>query len=270
MIPLSIKFSIALLLALVCHPYLRSEAVLASDLGEMVRDLSDGTFPRMGSKSFNDGPVERLIRVLTGMGRTPISRKDIEKYQIELSGLTDAPGEVAELALYLRARLFQVHRIPRDYVSAEALYRELGERNSKSHWAQLGFVKLGLMRLYLPSNHGGGEERQKQVEALLPMITEPALRRDLHLQIGWAGLYYDWPLSEIIPHLKAADKVGGLMGMVPEDLVLQIAELSFRNGETSVARVYFERFLLEFPASIKRYNVEQRLADVALKNGVVR
>ena len=53
------------------------------------------------------------------------------------------------------------------------------------------------------------------------------------------------------------------MGIVPEDLVIQIAELSFRNGEISVARAYFERFLQEFPTSIKRYNVEQRLVDVA-------
>jgi len=267
------RSTIALVLTLSWLASMRAETVLSSDLQEAVKDLADGTFPRLASESVKDAPVERLIRVIAGMGRPPISKRDFETYQDELAGLTDAQGEVADLALYLRARLFQVHRIPRDDAKAEALYLELGARSPSSHWAQLGLVKLGLMGLYRSQNFGEGEERFKRAEALLTMLTEPALKRDLHLQIGWAGLYFDWPLSEVIPHLKAADEVGGLMGMIPEDLVLQIAELSFRNGETAQARVYFERFLREFPTSDKRFNVEQRLVDVAdevaLKDGML-
>ena len=249
------RSTIALVLTLSWLASMRAETVLSSDLQEAVKDLADGTFPRLASESVKDAPVERLIRVMTGMGRPPLSRGDFEKYQDELAELTDAQGEVAELALYLRARLFQVHRIPRDHETAEALYRELGTRNPMSHWAQLGFVKLGLMRLFLSPKGIAEPERRSKAEAFLPMLVEPALKRDLHLQIGWAGLYFDWPLSEVIPHLKAADEVGGLMGMVPEDLVLQIAELSFRNGDTAVARAYFERFLQEFSTSDKRFNV---------------
>ena len=259
----SINSSIAVVLTLGCLPFSPAETGLTGDLRETVLDLSNGTLPRLRAVSNDETPQARLIRVMRGMSRPPISGRDFDDYEKELADLAVGVGEVADQALYLRARLFQVHRTPRDYEMAETLFLELGARNPGSHWAQLGLVKVGLMRLYGARNPEAAEVRLNRAEALLAMISEPALRRDLHLQIGWAGLEWAQPLSAVIPHLKAADQVGKLMGTVPEDLVLQIAELSFRNGEISVAKIYFERFLQEFPTSIKRYNVEQRLADVA-------
>jgi|UniRef100_UPI00404B73B2 hypothetical protein len=259
----SINSSIAMVLALGCIPFSSAETGLTGDLRETVMDISNGTLPRLRVASDDESPKARLIRVMRGLSRPPISRQDFDDYQKELADLAVGEGAVAEQALYLRARLFQVHRSPHDYERAETLFLELGSRNSASHWAQLGFVKVGLIRLYGSRNHEDRNVRLKAAEAVLTMITEPALKRDLHLQIGWAGLEWEQPLSVVIPHLKAADQEGNLMGIVPEDLVIQIAELSFRNGEISVARAYFERFLQEFPTSIKRYNVEQRLVDVA-------
>lgn len=104
----SFKSTIALVLALGCLPSLRTEIVLTSDLRAAVRDFSEGIFPRLEAESVDDTSVERLIRVMTGMGRPPISRRDFEEYEQELADLAGAQGEVADLALYLRARLFQV------------------------------------------------------------------------------------------------------------------------------------------------------------------
>lgn len=262
-----IRYSSVLILVLGWLPCMRSEPVLNDDVRKAVRGLAEGVSPRSDFQSDNDASATRLARVLFGMSRPPISKQDFEKYQTELTALAGTGCEIADLALYLRARLFQVHLVPADYEQAAALYLKLGARSPTSHWSQLGFVKLGLMRLYAPQDRDQGRDRLAEAEALLAMIVEPALKRDLHLQIGWAGLHYGWPLSQVIPHLKAADRVGGLMGMIPENLTIQIAELSFRNGETADARMYFERFLCEFPTSVKRYNVEQRLADVTRKEG---
>jgi tetratricopeptide (TPR) repeat protein len=179
-----------------------------------------------------------------------------------LERLANGSDPRAPLAYYLRARLWQCHQLRPGYPRAMALYRELAQRYPRNHWAQLGLVKLGLIQLYALAEPADPAVRLTQVGAVLDGITEPALRRDLELQIGWAGLFYERPLDEVLPHLIAADQVGGLLGITPEDLVLQIGELSARAGHREQARRYLERFLREFPTNIRCYNVRQRLAEI--------
>jgi hypothetical protein len=58
--------------------------------------------------------------------------------------------------------------------------------------------------------------------------------------------------------------VGGLLGNVPSDLVIQIGELPARAGHLEVARTYFQRFLRDFPSDPRAYNVRQRLREIAV------
>ena len=123
-------------------------------------------------------------------------------------------------------------------------------------------MKLGLVNLYAASGPADPRARIAGVLALLERIEEPPLRRDLLLQIGWAGLFYELPYAEVLPHLIAAEGIGGMLGITPEDLVIQIGELSFRTGGLEQARHYFQRFLTEFPTNSRRFNVQSRLAEV--------
>jgi hypothetical protein len=235
------------------------------------RDVADSKLPeaelQLSAAPKGDARKVRLTEVVIGMGRPPISRQDFDQYQRVLAELAAGRDELANLALYLEARLFQVHAVTPDYAQAEALYLALAVRSAGSHWAQLGLVKVGLIRLYALATPTVPADRLASVEALLGRIAEPALKRDLQLQIGWAGLHYGRPLDEILPHLIAAEAAGGLMGITPENLVLQIGELSFRSGKVSQARAYFGRFLAEYPTSIRRYNVEQRLLGMGSQPG---
>lgn len=205
---------------------------------------------------------QTLADVIVALTRLPITGDRLRELDMALTGLSTGSDDISAQALYLRARLHQVHAAPSNHARAGELYRELAKRHPASHWAQLGLVKLGLISLYALPEPADAADRLAGVAALLDALTEPALRRDLQMQIGWAGLFYDRPLDEVLPHLIAAEQEGGLFGLIPEDLVLQIGELSLRAGHVEQARSYFERFLREYPVSLRRYNVEQRLLEL--------
>lgn len=210
-----------------------------------------------------DSREHALADVIVALTRLPITRDRWQELDLALTGLSAGADDISAQALYLRARLYHVHSAPSNHSRAGELYRELAKRHPASHWAQLGLVKLGLISLYALPEPTDAADRLARVASLLDELTEPALRRDLQMQIGWAGLFYNRPLDEVLPHLIAAEQEGGLFGLIPEDLVLQIGELSLRAGHVEQARSYFERFIREYPVSLRRYNVEQRLLEFA-------
>ena len=225
---------------------------------------SQPVLARVGLDDATDGDarMKALAQAAIELARPPIREGDWNRIEPVLAQLAAGEDEVAARALYLRARMHQVHRVVPDHARAEALYRELDRRWPGSHWAQLGLVKLGLVKLYTLPEPADPRARIAGVLALLERIEEPPLRRDLLLQVGWAALFYDLPHAEVLPHLIAAEAIGGMLGITPEDLVIQIGELSFRNGELEQARHYFQRFLTEFPTNSRKFNVERRLDEV--------
>lgn len=212
-----------------------------------------------------DARSRTLAEAVLAMARPPLSDGDWRRIEPMLAGLAKGDDDIAAQALYLQARMYQVQKTVPDYARAEELLAELERRWPKSHWTQLGLVKLGLVKLLAENEPADPRARIAAVTALLPRLTEPALRRDLQLQIGWAALFYELPLGEVLPHLIAADEIGGLMGITPEDLVIQIGELSFRAGQLEQSQRYFKRALAEFPTSTRLYNVQQRLHEVQAK-----
>lgn len=216
----------------------------------------------LGAATDGDPRVKALAQAAIDLARPPIREGDWNRIEPVLAQLAAGEDEIAARALYLQARMHQVHKAVPDLARAESLYRELDRRWPGSHWAQLGLVKLGLVNLYAASGPADPRARIAGVLALLERIEEPPLRRDLLLQIGWAGLFYELPYAEVLPHLIAAEGIGGMLGVTPEDLVIQIGELSFRTGGLEQARHYFQRFLTEFPTNSRRFNVQSRLAEV--------
>jgi hypothetical protein len=196
------------------------------------------------------------------LARPPISEGDWDDIEPVLANLAGGDDAIAARALYLQARMYQVHMPTPDYVRAEELYREVAHRWPGSHWAQLGYVKLGLVKLYALTEPADPEARFAEVEALLDHITEPTLHRDLQLQIGWAGMFHERPLDYVLPHLIAADAVPGMLGITPEDLKIQIGELSFRAGHLEQSKRYFEEFLAEYSSNTRRFNVRKQLEKV--------
>src|ERR1019366_155425 len=158
---------------------------------------------------------------------------------------------------------YQLHMNEPDFPKAAKLYTELAGRQPHSHWAQLGLVKLGMLKLYLlPDSSGSAADRLAAAEALLPRIQEPLLRRDLDLQIGQAGIVLHQSLTRFLPHLIAAERVRGIRGTAAEDLIVQIGVLSERGGDWMRAREYFQRYLAQYPTNVRAFTIRRKLDEV--------
>ncbi len=207
--------------------------------------------------------ADRLAWAAGRIGTQPASDSNMREAEAVLAELAQGSDELAAEAAYLRARIYQLHLNEPDFAKAAELYAALAERQPESHWAQLGLVKLGLLKLYaLPEATSPGVDRLAAAEALLPRLREPLLRRDLDLQIGQAGIVLRQPQARFLPHLIAAERVGGITGTAREDLIVQIGVLSERAGDWAMAREYFEKYLAEYPVNVRAFTIRQKLADV--------
>jgi len=201
--------------------------------------------------------AEQLAWAAAELGRQPVTDDHVRATEQVVTELARGDDEIGAQAEYLRARLYQLHYATPDPARAAELFLALADRRPQSHWAQLGLVKLAMMRLY--DSSGPATNRLAPAEALLARIHEPQLQRDLHLQIGQAGVTLGLPTRRFLPHFVAADRLGGLTGAALEDLIVQIGTLSFRAGEYPQAQAYLTRFLQEYPTNVRAYAVARLL-----------
>ena len=207
--------------------------------------------------------AEQLAWAAAQISVQPATDDHMRAAERVLEKLAQGGDDLAAEAAYLRARIYQLHLNTPDFAQAARLYAELAGRQPGSHWAQLGLVKLGLLKLYLlPDLTDPGADRLAAAEALLPRIHEPLLRRDLELQIGQAGIVLHQPQARFLPHLIAAVEAGGITGNAREDLMVQIGVLSERAGDWARAREYFERYLAEYPTNVRAFTIREKLAEV--------
>jgi len=212
------------------------------------------------------GPPSReqaFAEAVVALDYQPVTQDRLREAEAVFEALAKGDDEIADASAYLQARLYQVHYQQPDYVRAAALYRALADRHPASHWAQLGLVKLALLKIYALPEPAAPAERIAAATALLPQIREVNLQRDLHLQLAHAGTFYEQPLETVLPHLQEVDRIGGLVGQAPEDLAVELGELSLRAGHYADARKYFEAYLRDFTPNIRSVTVRKRLEDLA-------
>lgn len=201
----------------------------------------------------------QLAEGVAWMSLQPATDDNMAKAERILARLAEGDDAIAAQAGYLQGRLWQLHYLQPDYAKAAGFYAKLAERQPQSHWAQLGLVKLAMLKLYVLPEKG---DRIAAAEAILQRVHERDLQRDLHLQIGQAGVVLKQPIPRFLSHLVAADEIGGVSGTAREDLIVQIGELSFRAGLKAQAKTYFERYLREYPDNVRAYAVRERLAEI--------
>lgn len=203
--------------------------------------------------------AEAVVR----MDSQPVTVEGLRQVEARLSNLARGDDEIADASAYLIGRIYQAHFFTPDYPRAAQEYERLAAKHPGSYWAQLGLVKLVLLKLYMLPEPGEPAASFAAVEALLARLTVPELRRDAHIVIGRAGLYRERPMDGVLAHLLEADRLGGLAGVRRGELQLQIGELSRREGHWEQARVFFQRFIDENEVDARVYTVKAKLAEIA-------
>ena len=213
-----------------------------------------------------DAPTreQAFAQAVVAVDYQPVTQDRLREAEATFATLARGDDEIANAAAYMQARLYQVHFQQPDFARAAELYRALAEKRPASHWAQLGLVKLGLLLLYALPEPSTPAARIGAATALLARIHEEKLQRDLHLQIARAGTFYEQPLDTVLPHLIEVNRIGGLVGQAPEDLALELGELSFRAGHYEQSRSYFEAYLRDFIPNLRAMTVRRRLEEIAV------
>ncbi|MEO5994280.1 MAG: hypothetical protein ABIP92_12120, partial [Arthrobacter sp.] len=197
------------------------------------------------------------------MDAQPVTEPGLRQVEARLAELARGDDEIADASAYLMGRLYQAHYFTPDYARAAQEYERLATKSPGSYWAQLGLVKLALLRLFLLPEPVKPAARVAAAEALLPRITRPELQRDAHIVIGRAGLFHGEPVDTVLAHLMEADRIGGLTLLKRGELQIQIGELSRREGRWEQARVYFQRFVDENDVDGRVHTVKVKLEEIA-------
>ena len=203
--------------------------------------------------------AEAVVR----MDSQPVTEAGLKQVEERLGELARGSDEIAQASAYLIGRLYQAHFFTPDYPRAAQQYEQLAQRHPESYWAQLGLVKLALLQLFVLPEPAGPAARMAAAETLLPRVTVPELRRDLHIVLGRAGLFHEQPLDAVLAHLVEADRIGGLAMLKRGELQVQIGELSRRAGRWEQAGIYFQRFVDENDVDGRVHTVKVKLAEIA-------
>lgn len=251
-------------LSLACLPALNGVAMAAEALAPAWEAMADNrakdAFILLHGKEPGGSRERELARGVALLDQQPVTDEQLRSAEAIFVRLAESEDEVAQIAAYLQARLYHVHFQTRDYARARELYAGVARRWPSSHWGQLAVVKSALILLYA-AEPKDPQVRVARAEEMLAQVKETPLRRDLQLQIGRAITFYELPAAEALPHLQAADAIGGLGALAQQDLTAQLGELSFRAGHWADARKYFKRYLVQYPDA-RQFTVEQKLKQI--------
>lgn len=228
----------------------------------VARHLANDALAGLQSKRLSGDREAAFAEAVVRMDAQPRTEAGLKEVAARLTELARGDDEIAEASAYLIGRLYQAQFFTPDYARAAQQYEQLAEQHPHSYWAQVGLVKLALLKLYMLPEPAGPAARVAAAEALLPRLTIPDLRRDAHIVIGRASLFHEQPMEGVLAHLVEADRIGGLSDLKRAELQIQIGELSLRVGHWEQARVYFQRFVDENEVDGRVHTVKVKLQEI--------
>ena len=240
-----------------------ADADVAATWDLVARHLANDALAGLQAKRAQGDREAAFVEAVVRMDSQPVTQPGLKQVEVQLTGLAQGNDEIAAASAYLIGRLYQAHFFTPDYARAAQEYEQLAEKSPGSYWAQLGLVKLALLKLYKLPEPTEPAARIAAAEALLARLTVPDLQRDAHIVIGRAGIFHGQPMDGVLAHLVAADRIGGLAILKRGELQIQIGELSRREGRWEQARVYFQRFVDDNDVDGRVRTVKMKLAEIA-------
>ena len=213
-----------------------------------------------------DARVAREARFGRGVAlltRQPVTASQVEEARELFRALAESgTDEFAQGARFYLGRIAQHHQEQPDPEEAARQFRQLLAEHERSVWAPSALGRLALLQLYALDPGFTPAQRIAAAERLLAQAHVPAAEGEVRVAIAEAIFYYRLPAQLALPHLLAAERLGGSDRAGRADLLLQIAELSRLAGLKAQAARYYHLFLRENPRDTANYNARMHLAEV--------
>jgi hypothetical protein len=205
----------------------------------------------------------RLGRGVALLAKQPVTASQIDEARRIFTDLAQSGGDdPAEAARFYLGRIAQHHQENPDPVEAANQFRLLIAEHENSIWAQSALSRLALLELYALHPTATPEQRVAEADKLLRYAHLPEAQGELHIALAEAIFFYRLPAQQALPHLLAAEPLGGYDRVGRADVLLQIAELSRLSGQKDQAAKYYRMFLQENPRDTANYTARQHLAEV--------
>lgn len=202
----------------------------------------------------------RAVALLT---KQPVTASQVDESRRIFAELADSgQDDPAQGARFFLGRIAQHHQETPDAAEAARQFRRLLAEYPDSVWAQSALSRLGMLQLYALNSESTPAQRLAETERLLALAKAPEAKGQLHILIAEAIFFYRLPEQQALPHLLAAEPLGGYDRVGRTDLLVQIGELSRLGGFNAQAAKYYRMYLEENPRDAANYTVRQHLAEV--------
>lgn len=212
--------------------------------------------------ALGDAREARLGRAVMLINAQPKTAANISAARELLTALRAERGddEPGIAALFHLARIAQFHGRAPDLAAARRHYQDLIAQHGAHFFGQLARLKLATLLVYDPEDPAPARDRLAAAEALGVANGDAGIARDYHLLMAGAYLRFNESQDRALEHLLAAERTRLVVrDVVRAALYVQIAECARELGRPALARLYYRRFLDEFPRDARGTTVRARL-----------
>lgn len=222
-------------------------------------------FQRASSAGPDFAELGQALALLNAQPRTQKRIEQARRLLETIANRTD-DREVAALSDYLLARIGHSYAGTGLPEAAADGYRTVSQRHADTVFGAYATVRLILLDLYQAATDW--PQRLAAAEERLQTLSQPEAKRNAHLAIGQACLFFRTDDAVALRHLLAAHALGLQGTIVRANTTLAIAALAERLDENATALHFWRQFLAENSRDDRRGLAAERVQ--ALEAGGAR
>jgi tetratricopeptide (TPR) repeat protein len=204
-----------------------------------------------------ESPEGRLLSAVLLIQRQPRTQSNLNRADAILERLSaETVGtEIGVAAVYFRGRLRHVHAITPDMEAAMAFYRDAARLGQGGFWGDMALSLLTAVEIQdLSISREAFAGRFEELGKRTGQISDPQLRKNLHMSLVLSGMRYGASDEALLPHLEAILEIGPVRRANESDTLIRTGQILESLGRFEDSLVPYQRFLERFPRD-NRFNV---------------
>ena len=206
----------------------------------------------------------RFGRAIALLGATPRTEGTVLEAQALLQQVVSGnpDDELGIAGEYLRARILQRHLGQPRIEEAKAAFRSLFERHPSHPVAQYALVKFATMEIFSRPGEARPDDVLSRLEPFGERLQDPTAVRSFHHVMGQAYQIFGLSEADALRHYQRALEVGFAKDNLQSDMLLRVAELARKTGNSALARAHYHTFLSNYPRERRAHLVREILTHL--------